>query len=262
MKAILFFSLVLLTFSACTPFKLAISDELKSNHDEYTVEGRQGLLLKEKLSFGEYQTTRVKRSWTKGSSSRSGIGWGGTAQYEWVNIISTEYVNKKQTVNFSLSDGKNSSEVFCVSRFHSKDLQIGRKETSILNIGMDIAGIGGSSSSFYYVQIFAGNDETPWQLVLDNQAVQVKPKKYLGILAKNKTDYYTLVPVTKLEKNGKTGNILGGSVGFEFLNAQGHAVAAVSLIDKGMVFLGKTSAAERFLLANASTALLLQQLIE
>jgi hypothetical protein len=262
MKQISFYSLVLLILSGCTPFKLAISDELKSNHDEYAVEGRQGLLLKEKLSFGGYHTTRVKRFWTKGTSSRSGIGWGGTAQYEWVNIISTEYVNKKQTVNFSLSDGKNSSEVFCVSRFHSKDLQIGRKETSILNIGMDIAGIGGNSSSFYYVQIFTGNDETPWQLVLDNQAVQAKPKKYIGVLAKNRTDYYTMVPVTKLEKNGKAGNILGGSVGFEFLNAQGQAVAAVSLIDKGMVFLGKTTSEERFLLANASTALLLQQLIE
>jgi hypothetical protein len=51
-------------------------------------------------------------------------------------------------------------------------------------------------------------------------------------LATSKTEYYTLVPVTKLEKNGKTGNILGGSVGFEFQNEQGTAIAAVSLMDK------------------------------
>lgn len=246
----------------CTPFKMSVSDDLKSNHDEYTVQGRQGILIKEKLSFGEYKTTRVKRSWTKGSSSRTGIGYGGTAQQEWVNIISTEYINKKQTVHFNLSDGGNTSDVYCVSRFHAKDLQIGKSENSILNIGMDIAGIGGRSSSLYYVQIYTNNDEHPWQLILDNQAAQAKARSYIGIIAKSRTEYYTLVPVRKLEKNGKSGNILGGSVGFELYDPRGRAVAAVSLIDNGMVFLGKTSKEERFLLANTCAALLLQQQIE
>jgi hypothetical protein len=50
-------------------YKMAVSDELKSSHDEYAVQGRQGILIKEKLNFGEYSTTKVKRSWTKGSSS-------------------------------------------------------------------------------------------------------------------------------------------------------------------------------------------------
>ena len=262
MKRIYFTALLFIGLIGCAPFKMAVSDELKSSHDEYAVEGRQGILIKEKLNFGEYSTTKVKRSWTKGRSSRTGIGWGGTTQDEWVNIISTEYISKRQTINFSMSDGKNFSEVFCASRFNSKDLQIGKSETSILNIGMDIAGIGGKSSSLYYVQIFTNDDEGPWQLMLDNQAAQAKAKTYIGVLAKNRTEYYTLVPVTKLEKNGKTGNILGGSVGFEFQNEQGTAIAAVSLMDKGMVFLGKTSVEERFLLANACTALLLQQQID
>jgi exoribonuclease II len=39
-------------------------------------------------------------------------------------------------------------------------------------------------------------------------------------------------------------------------------VAAVSLIDKGMIYLAKTSVEERFLLANACAALLLQEQIE
>lgn len=255
-------SCIVISAVSCTPFKMSVSDDLKSNHDEYTVKGRQGILIKEKLSFGEYNTTKVKRSWTKGSSARTGIGYGGTAQQDWVNIISVEYINRRQTVNFNLSDGKNSSEVFCVSRFHAKDLQIGKSENSILNIGMDIAGIGGKSSSLYYVQIYTNDAESPWQLILDNQAAQAKAKTYIGVIAKSKTEYYTLVPVRKLEKNGKSGNILAGSVGFEFQNPRGEAVAAVSLMDNGMVFLGKTTAEERFLLANACAALLLQQQIE
>jgi hypothetical protein len=39
-------------------------------------------------------------------------------------------------------------------------------------------------------------------------------------------------------------------------------VAAVSLVDSGMVFLGKTDPTERFLLANVSAALLLYQAID
>ena len=43
---------------------------------------------------------------------------------------------------------------------------------------------------------------------------------------------------------------------------KGVTVAAVSLVDNGMVFIGHTDAAERFLLANACAALLLQEAID
>lgn len=253
---------LLMIMAGCSPMKISVSDGLRTQTDEYQVSGRQGLLIREKLRFGAYRTTRVKRSWTKGSSSRSGIGWGTPGREDWVNIISTEYINRKQTVHFNLTDEMNTSDVFCVSRFRSKDLQIGKRENSILNIGMDIAGIGGRSESFYYIQIFINSEDSPWQLILDNQAAQAKAKTYTGILAKNRNEWYALVPITRLEKNGKSGNILGGSVGFEFRDKNGVAVAAVSLIDKGMVFLRRTDPQERFILANACTAVLLRQQID
>jgi hypothetical protein len=253
----------IITVIGCTPFKMTVSDELKSNNDEYSVKGRNGTRIKQKISFGNYSTAKIKRSWTRGNSSRFGIGYGGTTQQEWVNIISTEYINKKQTIGFNLADGKFLSDVYCVSRFNSKDLEIGKNPNSILNIGMDILGMGGKSSSTYYVQLFTSEkDERPWEMVIDNQLSQARPKEYIGYLAKGPSEYYSIVPVTKLEKNGKSGNILAGSVGFEFRTPSGKAVAAVSLIDNGMVFLGKISDEERFLLANACTALLLQDVIE
>jgi hypothetical protein len=109
--------------------------------------------------------------------------------------------------------------------------------------------------------IFSDKDEQPWQLVLDNQVAQALPNRYTGKLAKSASEYYTIVPVTKVESKGKTGNTLLGAIGFEFRNAEGKTVAAVSLVDKGMVYLAKTTAEERFLLANACTALLLQEVI-
>lgn len=252
-----------IAFSGCTSSKMSVSDELKTNNDEYLVKGRNGTRIKQKLSFGNYATSGIKRSWTKGNSSRSGIGYWEANHNEWINIISTEYIRRKQTIRFNLSDGKNNSEVYCVSRFNSKELEIGKNPNSLLNIGMDILGIGGKSSNTYYVQLFATDrDERPWEMVIDNQLSQERPKEYIGYLAKSQTEYYSIVPVTKLDTKKGTGNILAGSIGFEFRNPQGQAVAAVSFLDNGVVFLGKVSTEERFLLANACTALLLQDVIE
>lgn len=262
MKSLASLFLLAVFATACSPMRLAVSEDLRDNNDAFTVKGRQGILIKQKLSFGDYHTTTVKRSWTRGSSSRTGIGRSGPHPGEWENIISMEYIRKKQTVRFSLTDGVRESDVYCVSRFQAEDLQIGKSPNSILNIAMDIAGIANRSSSLYYVQLFDGQSEAPWQLVLDNQASQASPHKYQGILAKSRDEYYTLVPATKLEHKGKTGNTLLGSVGFELRNPAGRTVAAVSLIDGGMVFLGKTTSDERFLLANACAAILLQQEID
>jgi hypothetical protein len=264
MRTILLSILAVTTIvTGCTSFKMAVSDDLKPAYDEYKVKGRQGILIKQKMSFGEYKTNTVHRSWTKGYSGRSGIGYTDPFRQEWINIISVNYTNKNQTNRYEMSSGVLQSEVYCVSRFNAEDLEIGRNPNSILNIGMDLAGAGVKLSSIYYVQIFtSANDNRPWELVLDNTASQAVPHKYIGRLAKSSYEYYDVVPVTKVESSkGKTANTPMGSIGFEFRNKDGKTVAAVSLMDQALDYLGKTTAEERFLLANACTALLLQEVI-
>jgi hypothetical protein len=244
-------------------FKLAVSEDLKKAHDEYKVKGRQGILIKQKLSFGDYSSSVVKRSWTKGGSSYFGLGAGTPGTNDHTNIISMEYQNRKQTVFFNLTNGKEArSEVFAASNFRSKDLEIGNPN-NIVNIAMDLLGVGGRSQSTYYVQIYTDTSAQPWQMLIDNQAAQAQPNKYIGLLAKDKDNYYTIVPVTKIEKkNGKVMNTLAGTIGFEFKNSKGVTAAAVSLVDNGMVFIGHLEEQDRFLLANACAALLLQQEID
>ena len=62
-------------------------------------------------------------------------------------------------------------------------------------------------------------------------------------------------------KDGKPAGILFGSVGFEIRNKEGKAVAAVSKIDKGVVYMQGSDEEERFLLANVCAALLMQEVI-
>ena len=254
---------VLATSAFGQSFKMAISDDLRSAHDEYKVKGRQGILIKQKLAFGMFNTSVVKRSWTKGGASHFGLGAGTPGTTDHTNIISVDYVNRRQTVYFNMTDENNqASEVFGASRFRSKDLTIGNPN-NIVDIALDVLGAGGRSESGYYVQIYTAAGEQPWQMLIDNQAAQAQPKKYTGLLAQGKDKYYTIVPVSKIEKkNGKVMNTLAGTIGFEFRNMKGVTVAAVSLVDNGMVFIRHADAAERFLLANACAALLLQEAID
>lgn len=242
--------------------KLGLSDELKNSHDEYPVKGRQGILIKQKLSFGEFATTTVKRSWTRGTSSKEGIGFGSNpyaADYD--NIIGIEYINQKQTLSFGLSDGSRHSAVYCASRFNAEELTVGNNPNSVVNIVLDLLGKGGSSTNNFYVQVYASPTDKPWQLLLDNEASQASAKSYKGVFAKSREEYYTILPVTKLESKGQLRNMPFGSAGFEIQNRQGKPVAAVSMMNNGVVFLAKNSAEERFLIANLCAALLLQEQI-
>lgn len=96
-------------------------------------------------------------------------------------------------------------------------------------------------------------------MLIDNQAVDARSKTYTGLLSLNKDQYYSIVPVTQVEKkHGHVGSAWA-VLGFEFRDPASKAVAAVSLVDNGMVFMGKVGNEERLLLANACAALLLQQ---
>lgn len=95
--------------TACAPVKIGVSDSLKQANDEYKVAGRQGVLIKQKLSFGEFNTTVISRSWTRGSGSKFGIGQMGATAEEFQNLISLEYIKRKQTVHFDLGDGRQSA---------------------------------------------------------------------------------------------------------------------------------------------------------
>jgi len=259
MKRILTFITSAALFTACGPARMGLDGNEWTTLKPLPVTGKRGLFTKEKLQFGDFRTTSVKRSWTKGHSSRWGLGLGSVTDYDYTNLISLEYIKRKQTVRFSGTDNyNNQSEVFCVSQFRTKDLTIGNRPNSILNIGLDLAMMKNTSSS-YYVQLYMKEKEHPWEMLVDNIRSQRSPGSYTGYLSFSREAWYSIHPVNKMEdKNGKAAPVLFGSVGFEFRNREGKPVAAVSLIDKGMVYLQPLSPGERFLLANACAALLIQ----
>lgn len=243
--------------------KLALEGEEWSGVEEYPVAGRQGIMVKQKLSFGEFHTLEVDRSWTKGSSFSTGISQGIPTDNEYKKIVTSEKIKKKQTMYFALADSMGrQARAYCMTDFRSKDFTLGDNPNSIVNIFGDILGVGDESSNFFYARIYDAQAQQAWELLLDNQEAQAKPKTYQGYLSRSKDEYYVIKPLSKVvSKKGKKATMPFGSAGFEVRNKQGKAVAAVSLIDKGVVYLTDMSPEERILISGVLAALLLQEQI-
>src|SRR6187551_475359 len=123
----------------CSPTKMAVEKNNWNNIEEFSVKGRQGLLIKQKLSFGEYRTASVKRSWTKGSSAFAGWTTGQPGYEDYSRGIGVEYSKKKQSVRFELTDNAaHESSAFCVTKVRSKDFVLGNNPNSLFNISLDI----------------------------------------------------------------------------------------------------------------------------
>jgi len=254
---------IIALLTSCSTAKMAVDNSQWNNTQELSVKGRQGLLIKQKLSFGEYKTLSVKRSWTKGSSSFAGWATGRPGYNDYERVIGTEYSQRKQTIRFEMTDDKgNESSVFCLSRSREKDFMIGNNPNSLLNILLDISGKGDMSENTFWTKIFINNQSRSWEMLLDNEASQRNSKSYTGVVAQSHDDYYTIHPVYKIAgKNEKVYTMPVGAVGFELRNKEGKPVAAVSAIDKGAVYLNSTDPGEKFLLSNICAAILLRESI-
>ncbi|KAA9331750.1 hypothetical protein [Adhaeribacter soli] len=251
MKKVLLASLLFAAlFAGCTPVKIALNDSQWPEKKEYAVTNKKPLFKQQQLAFGDFQTREVKRSWTKGTQGLSGVFIGDSG-------VGFNHITKKQKFHFKLQGDQNqTSEVNCATNIRIKDLVIGNPNSG-LNTMLDFLSIGIDTDNQFYAQILAAPETQPWQLILDNRAIQIS-RNYAGSLMQSPENYYTIVPVNKVQgKNGPVAFPIG-SVGYEIRNKQNEPVAAVSLIDRGTVYLKEVPPAEKFLLANACAALLLQ----
>lgn len=226
----------------------------------YPVKGKKNLLAKESMTFGDFKTAEVDRSWTKGTQVTTGLTSGIPTDEFYTKIITTDKIHKKQSLYFSLQDNTGlQSQAYCATELNAKDFNIGHSPVSALNLLLDLAGPGVSATNISFAKIYDGVSGDGWELMIDNEAAQAKPKSYIGYLAKNDNEFYTVVPTSKVKsKKGKTGTMPFGSAGFEIRAKDGRAVAAVSIIDKGIIYLADTTPQEKMLMATACAALLLR----
>lgn len=257
---ILMLSFLILATSSYGQLKMALSEDFIDGMSEYKVKGRQGLMIRQCLSFGAFKTATIKRSWTKGSSATMGLTRSLLINPDYEKIITVDYVKRKQKLYFAMQDSAgNTAEAYCISKFEARDFNIGNNRNNALNLLGDLLTVGINSSSIFYVQIYAEKPQ-PWQMFHDNICAQNNPDNYHGTLSHEDGRRYTIRASSRVETpKGDIRPLPFAAAGFEFFDEANKLVAAVSMINSGVVFLKELPRQERILLATACAALLLQE---
>ncbi|WP_295773493.1 hypothetical protein [uncultured Mucilaginibacter sp.] len=245
---------------SCTTPRMALTNDAWKNNAGYAVTGRsQTVLQKKPLRFGDFYTTKVQTSSTQSSSVATDMNGRLTGlNNKTVGMLTQK---SKSSRRFTLSNGKGKEAlVLTFNQLNSKSYLAGGGVELNFNWINKVLGMPSTLENSYYVQVYAPDAETLWELVLDMDAVELNPNNYAGYFALNQEKYYTIRPIRHLM--GKNGPLKMPAclVGFEISNAAGLSVAAVSLLNSGTVYLHDgLTADERFLMADLCAALLLYQ---
>ncbi|MDT3404944.1 hypothetical protein [Mucilaginibacter terrae] len=245
---------------SCTTTRMALTNPAWDNNTGYLVEGRtQTVFQKKPLRFGEFYTTQVKTSWRQSLSVTTDMNGRLTERNN--KTLGMLYEKSKSSRKFSLSNGKGEEAlVLTFNQLNSSSYLVGGGVDFNFNWINKALGMPSKMENAYYVQVYEPDNDKPWELVLDMDAIEMNPKNYAGYFALDESQYYTIRPIRHvMGKNGPV-KVPVGLVGFEVSNVAGDAVAAVSIFDKGLVYLqDNLTPGERFLMADLCAALLLYE---
>jgi len=228
-----FWGMLFLLISACSTPEMMLDNRMQDNSTLYEVQGRNGWLVNQKLSFGDFKTTKVHRTWTKG--------------YDFPFII--RFTGAKEKLSYTLQDGQgHESEIFCLGKLREQDLQLFHKYFD-LNLKAKDAFTGSvildetRSYDFYVSNLNQNNwfKEAEGHILGENLNIRIRPVK---TLSNGKKSLDTRVP------------------GFEFVR-DGKLVGAVETLNKGKIWLNNSLDAEqKMVLAAVASALLLRSDLE
>jgi len=266
-------SIAIVVLSSCTAAKVSVPSQFSSQATKMPVKGLQGWQINQKLSFGNYNTSRIKRGWDFNSSF----------QYTKFRISPEEAILKVFTVDtykgtntqrnkfqYTLEDGNLVAEIYATEKFKEKELVYKSNNPWI----------GNASQTKSYEYAFAAaivplsvKNENPWSLVLINKYDQAKDtarklfdKPYVEEegYATNGTEKIEIRPL-RIEKvttaSGKDTKVFGGKMlsGYE-LKWDGGLVGIIDILDNTVWIVNDLEPSEKLILSSISSAILLKRM--
>lgn len=229
MKKITFALLIALSTLSCKDYNIKIDQDMRAEAQQLPVKGRQGNMLNQKVSFGEFRTDRVKRGWT--------------SKYNIPFILRFEGAQEK--LSYSQFDGQNNeAQVFAISKFRNTEVPVLGDFFGIpINYKFYFAGTIYMPATGHHYDFVVFNPEGNWALTRTHGFI-----KGPGLEADIKG-------VTRLDDR-KVWNI--DNLGFEF-HREEQSIGAVQIFNDGKVWLRKGLESEhRLALAALSTALMIR----
>jgi hypothetical protein len=265
--------LAALLLTSCTAAKLSVPEAFQKQSTRYSVKGLNGWMINQKLSFGPYQTSSIKRGWDFTSS----------LQYTRFRISPEEAILKvfdidtdkrnlsqKNKFQYSLEEGDQLAEIYATEKFSEKQLVYKSNNPYI----------GSASKTNRYDYAFTaaivpltGKEKDPWSLVMINKydiakdtARRLFDKPYVEEegYATNGKENIAIRPL-RIEnvttKSGKQTKVFGGKMlsGYE-LQWDGGVVAIIDILDNSIWIYNALEASDKFLVSSIASAILLKRM--
>jgi hypothetical protein len=167
-KSIAAFAMSLLLLSSCTSIKLSVPQQFAAQATDMPVKGLNGWALHQQLSFGNFNTSKVKRGWNI-SSARADKPAAITTEDRLLKVFNIDKsnitVNQKNKFQFTINDGNSTADIFCLEKLTKEELVVKSNNRWI----------GDTYDTKNYQYSFTAailpmkiKDDAPWQLVLYN----------------------------------------------------------------------------------------------
>jgi len=266
-------SIAIIALASCTAAKVSVPTQFSSQATKMQVKGLNGWQINQRLSFGNYNTSKIKRGWDFNSSF----------QYTKFRISPEEYILKVFNVDtykgtntqrnkfqYTLEDGNLVAEIYATEKFKEKEL--------VYKSNNPWLGNASQTKSYEYafaaaiVPLAVKNDQ-PWSLVLINKYDQAKDtarklfdRPYVEEegYATNGKENIAIRPL-RIENvttaSGKNTKVFGGKMlsGYE-LRWDDGVVAIIDILDNSIWLANNLEASDKLILSSISSAILLKRM--
>ena len=263
----------IILFASCTTAKVSVPDKFSSQATKMPVKGLNGWMVNQKLSFGPYQTSKVKRGWDFASSvSYSKFSLQPEEALLKVFDINTDKNTntQKNKFQYTLQDGNNVTEIFATERFQEKQLKYRSNNPWI----------GSASKTNRYEYAFTASilplnerNDDPWSLVLVNK-YDLSKDTARGLFsppyveeegyATNGNENIAIRPlrIDKVTtKSGKDTKVFGGKLlsGYE-ISWDGGVVGIIDILDNSLWLANNLDGKDKLIVSSIASAILLKRM--
>jgi hypothetical protein len=265
--------IAIVTITSCTTAKLPVAEDFSAQSTKMPVKGLNGWMLNQQLTFGNFQTSKIKRGWD----------FQGSLQYTKFSIrpeeailkvfeIDTDNKRLKQKNKFQYTiEGENAiAEVYATEEFTEKQLVYKSNNPWI----------GSASKTKNYNYAFTAaivplttKNAHPWSLVLintydinkdTNRKIFGRPNVQEEGYATDGTESIAIAPmrVDKVAgKEGKETKVLGGNLlgGYQ-MSIDNKPIAIIDILDNSIRIANNIEQAKKIVVSSIASAILLKRM--
>jgi hypothetical protein len=237
------------------------------------VKGLNGWMINQKLSFGNYQTSSIKRGWDFASSLQY-TKFKVRPEEALLKVFNIDTDNKslkqRNKFQYTIEDGNLVAEVYATEKFSEKQL--------VYKSNNPLLGNASKTNKYEYaftaaIMPLTTKDNDPWSLVLMNRydiakdtARKLFDRPYVEEegYATNGKENIAIRPL-RIEnvttKSGKQTKVFGGRMlsGYE-LQWDGGVVAIIDILDNNIWMFKDLEPSEKLILSSVASAILLKRM--